>query len=297
MPGWDDILNEIQRFPGPHDAVRRQYLARLADYTKRNAIAYYSAWLSKPDCPNVDITDNDMNGFMNAVKSLDTSKGLDLILHTPGGQPTAAESIVKYLRSKFHNDIRAIVPQMAMSAGTMIACAAKEIIMGKQSSLGPIDPQFNGIPAFNIKHEFEQAKKDLQKNSKNFDYWRILLSKYPAAFVNTAIDAINLSDVLLREWLGSCMFDAQSPADTVIVNRIVAALNDHNGPKSHARHYNIDYCQSIGLRITPLENDQDLQDLVLSVHHSFQHTFASSTAVKIVENHIGKAIIMNASPR
>ena len=55
---------------------------------------------------------------------------------------------------------------MAMSAGTMIACSAKKIIMGKASSLGPIDPQFNGIPAYNIISEFEEAKKDLSTNPK-----------------------------------------------------------------------------------------------------------------------------------
>ena len=66
--------------------------------------------------------------------------------------------IVKYLRTKFNNDISVIVPHLAMSAGTMIACSAKEIIMGKQSSLGPNDPQFNGVPAYSIKMEFEQAK-------------------------------------------------------------------------------------------------------------------------------------------
>ena len=62
-----------------------------------------------------------MTGFMNALKGMDCSKGLDLILHTPGGSPAAAEAIVSYLRSKFHNDIRVIVPQISMSAGTMIA--------------------------------------------------------------------------------------------------------------------------------------------------------------------------------
>lgn len=96
---------------------------------------------------------------MNTVRGLDCSKGLDLILHTPGGSPMAAEAIVKYLRSKFGKDIRVIVPQLAMSAGTMIACSAKEIVMGKQSSLGPIDPQLNGIPAYSIQNEFEDAKQ------------------------------------------------------------------------------------------------------------------------------------------
>jgi ClpP class serine protease len=56
-----------------------------------------------------------MPGFMTAVNKLDKSKGLDLILHTPGGEINATEQIVFYLRKIFKGDIRAIVPHLAMS--------------------------------------------------------------------------------------------------------------------------------------------------------------------------------------
>ncbi|MBM6683707.1 ATP-dependent Clp protease proteolytic subunit [Collinsella intestinalis] len=71
-----------------------------------------------------------MNGFMNAIFGMDREKGLDLILHTPGGEIAAAEAIVNYLRSCF-SDITAIIPQLAMSAGTMIACACNQVVMGR----------------------------------------------------------------------------------------------------------------------------------------------------------------------
>ena len=57
-------------------------------------IAYYSAWLSC-HIGNFDINDLDMTGFMNSIKGMDCNKGLDLILHTPGGSPVAAGAIVK----------------------------------------------------------------------------------------------------------------------------------------------------------------------------------------------------------
>lgn len=84
---------------------------------------------------------------MNALYKMDASKGLDLILHTPGGDTAATQSIVNYLYNFFNGDIRVIVPLTSMSAGTMIACASKEIIMAKHSNLGPVDPQINGTPA------------------------------------------------------------------------------------------------------------------------------------------------------
>lgn len=147
MPNWKDILHEIAEVSqrsSPYDIVRRKYLNDLHEKTKRNVVAYYSGWQQKPDAPNTGINDEDKHAFMTVFHQLDRSKGLDLILHTPGGDMAATESIVDYLRKMFGVNIRAIVPQMAMSGGTMIACACKEIIMGKHSNLGPIDPQVYG---------------------------------------------------------------------------------------------------------------------------------------------------------
>lgn len=288
MAGWNDIVEEINNTPPQLDYVRRKYLKELCEYTQRNAICYYSGWLTHTSGNNIDINDSDMTGFMNAIKDMDCSKGLDLILHTPGGDPAAAEAIVNYLRAKFDSDIRVIVPQLAMSAGTMIACSAKEIIMGKQSSLGPIDPQLSGIPAYNIKSEFEEAKRDLLDNPGNVQYWRIKLQQYPAAFMKTAIDAIELSGKLVEEWLGSCMFDKERDEDKNKIQKIVNSLNEHDNSKNHGRHFNIEFCRDIGLKIVPLEDDSKLQDLVLSVHHAYMLTFSGSTAIKIIENQNGK---------
>ena len=98
MPNWNEVLLEIQSFRDQHaqaskgsvDLIRRKYLDQLHKRTKRNIIAYYSGWLSKPGIAQSDITDEDKNGFMTAVHQLDRSKGLDLLLHTPGGSISAA---------------------------------------------------------------------------------------------------------------------------------------------------------------------------------------------------------------
>ncbi|MFQ9854816.1 MAG: SDH family Clp fold serine proteinase [Bacteroides caccae] len=288
LAGWDDILREFNETMSQSDFVRRKYLRKLSEYTGRNTIAYYSAFLNKPNASNLDINDLDMTGFMNALKGMECSKGLDIILQTPGGSPASAEAIISYLRKKFSNDIRVIVPQIAMSAGTMMACAAKVIIMGNQSSLGPVDPQFNGIPAYNIQMEFEEAKKDLASNPQNAQYWAIKLQQYPAAFLKTAMDAIALSGTLLREWLSTCMFEGE---DATKVEAIVAKLNEHDDSKTHGRHFNIDFCRNIGLKIVALEDDNILQDAVLSVHHAYMLTLGGTDVVKIIESQNGKAII------
>ncbi len=113
MPGWNNVLEELSRRQKAGreavDLVRREYLNKLHEYTGRNVIAYYSAWLSRPaETPNLGIGDEDKNGFMTAVHKLDRSKGLDLILHTPGGNIAATESLVDYLLQMFQKDIRVI---------------------------------------------------------------------------------------------------------------------------------------------------------------------------------------------
>ena len=130
MPSWGTVLDNLKNTPNPMDAMRRKYLGTMHKYTGRNIIAYYSAFVQKPRIDGTGIDDNDKNAFMQAVCGLDRSKGLDLILHTPGGQIAAAESLVSYLKALFGKDIRVFVPQIAMSAGTMIALSSKEIIMG-----------------------------------------------------------------------------------------------------------------------------------------------------------------------
>ena len=303
VPSWGELLNELQphvnsdgvNVPGlNNDQLRDKYLDLLFKKTGRNVIAYYSGWLKPGKTLNVDINDSDVTGFMNALKGLDCTKGLDLILHTPGGNPTAAEGIVKYLHNKFGDNIRVIVPQMAMSAGTMMACSAKTIVMGKQSCLGPIDPQYGGIPAYNIIAEFREAKADIENNPKSKEYWKLQLDKYPAAFFYSVADAISLSSSLVSEWLTNYMFAGQEQAAVKKkVSKILKTLNANN--KSHSRHFTVDLCQDLGLNVEMLEADQELQDLVLSVHHAFIITFDSSSATKIIENHTGARFVTHQS--
>lgn len=296
MPSWNTVLQQIGKKQAEGrsavDLVRRQYLMRLHRYTGRNVIAYYSGWLSKPpQTPNLDIGDDDKNAFMSAVHKLDRSLGLDLILHTPGGNIAATESLVQYLWEMFDKDLRVIVPQLAMSCGTMIACSAKSIVMGKQSSLGPIDPQFGGIAAQAVLDEFQMAIKHIELNPASAPLWQSIIGKYHPTFLLECQQAIDWSRDMVKSWLISNMFsgdqNAEQKADTA-----VARLGDHADTKTHSRHLPASVCQEIGLNISYLEDDDYLQDLVLTVHHAFMHTFGLTGAIKITENHKGAATVL-----
>lgn len=306
MPNWKQTMQEIQEraADNPLDVVRRKYLLTMHRYTERNVIAYYSAFLQKPSSSNVSIDDNDKNAFMQTIHGLDKSKGLDLLLHTPGGNLAATESIVTYLKSIFGNDIRVFIPQIAMSAGTMIALAAKEIVMGKQSNIGPIDPQFGGVSCAGLIEEFNTALIMLKENPASAPAWQPIIAKYSPAFLGDCQKAITWAASIVRQWLASNMlkYNANPEADAA---RIVEMLSSHKETYSHSRHIHIEECKDLGLCVTPLEKldkkqidgCEDLQDCVLTIHHAYMHTFSNSSAVKIVENHTGNAMVIHLSQR
>jgi hypothetical protein len=292
---FNDILNEVRVSGSTYDQIRRKYTRALADYRKRNIILYYSGWLQKQQLRNeagvnVAIHDGDKNGFMSVVKGLDRSKGLDLLLHTPGGDMAATESLVDYLRAMFGTDICAFVPQLAMSGGTMIACACKEIWMGKESSLGPIDPQVGNLPATAILEEFERAAAEIKNDASRALVWQSVLSKLQPSAITQCEDTIKWGTTVATRWLETGMF-AGRPTAAADAARTVADLTDKAKNHTHGRHLSAEIGKSYGLEIKMLEDDQDLQDLVLSVHHACCATLEATNAYKIIENQEGVAYI------
>lgn len=291
MPNWKEVLEEVAEVNRQGnqalDVVRRKYLKEIFQYTKRNVIAYYSGWLQRPNSPDVIVNDKDISGFMLNIHKMDRKKGLDLILHTPGGSLVAAEALVTYLKSMFGKDIRAIVPQLSMSAGTMIAFSCKEILMGKHSSLGPIDPQMGNIPCQAVIAEFERARKEIISNPKNAALWQFIISKYHPTFLSSCKHAIDMSVQLVESWLNDNMFENENDK----TKKVIEHFSSHDNSKTHARHISLATCKNMGLKIVELESDNKLQDLVLTTHHAFMHTFSNSGALKIIENQNGVAYI------
>lgn len=305
MPTWGSILKEINKNepdPSPADVVRRKYLMELFQYTKRDVILYASNWTHpNPFAEMASINEEDVQGFMGAVHGLRTGK-LDLILHSPGGLAEVTENIVSYLRKKF-NHIRVIIPQAAMSAATMLACAADEIVMGKPSSIGPIDPQlvlplrYGGsqiLPAQAIIDNFETAKKISATSPQQMGAFLPILEQYTPGLIERCREAQDLSTELVSKWLNQYMFkNIESSRDRA--KQIADSLADHSVFKSHNRHIDIERAKELGLKVTPLEEDQQLQDLVLSAYHATM-IILQQGVIKIIESHRGAAFIKQPPP-
>ena len=300
MPDWKQVQDKIALSPNPFDQLRRNYLGIMHQYTGRNVIAYYSSFLQKPAIDGASIDDNDMNAFMQTVHCLDKSKGLDLLLHTPGGELHAAVSLIEYLHAIFGNNIRAFVPQLAMSAGTMIALSCQEIVMGKQSAIGPIDPQFGGVSCSGVIEEFRKACEEASLSQGALEMWKPIIGKYHPTFLGDCDNAIKWAGEVTTHWLEESMF-ANDNDSTQKANRIVSILLNHQETYFHGRHYHINECKNLGIKVIELESldskqiddCQDLQDCVLTIHHAYMQTLGSTNAIKIVENHNGNAMVIS----
>ena len=309
MPNWGEILSKIQQTAADNQfrannaisSVRHDYLKKLHQRTGRNIIAYYSGFLSK-QVVGTEINDEDKNGFMMVVHKMDRTKGLDLILHTPGGGLSSTQSIIDYLHKMFDRDVRTIVPQIAMSAGTMIACSSREIWMGKHSNLGPIDPQFSGMPAYGVLQEFKKACEEIKQDPSKTPLWQTIIGQYPPTFLSRCQNAIDLSKEFVEKQLIEVMFHKDSNAKRK-AKSIVRELSHYTKNKTHDRHIHFDECKQLGLKVKSLEDDKsyteniedlgDFQDLVLTVHHCYMHTMMNTPAFKVIENQFGAGICKN----
>ena len=122
MANRNEIMNRIGEYKNVgQDIIRRQYLTELNEYTGNDTIVYAAAFpchIPGVSSNLLSIGLNDIQGFMTCINGLKSDK-LDLIIHSPGGSLEAAEQLVQYLRAKYKY-IRAIVPQNAVSASTII---------------------------------------------------------------------------------------------------------------------------------------------------------------------------------
>jgi ATP-dependent protease ClpP protease subunit len=306
MPSRNDIQNEILSAKNAaQDNVRRKYIKELSDYTNRDTIVYLTAYttvkmVSVPPAL-VYVVNDDIHGFMTALNGLKNDK-LDIIIHSPGGSLEAAEQIVNYLRAKY-NHIRAIIPHSAMSAATMLACACDEIVMGKQSAIGPIDPQITfptpmGLftaPAQSLLSEFEQAKAEVIANPNVAPIWVNKLKNLPHGILDICKNTTALSIEKVELWLGSYMFK-NDPDSKEKAKEVALWLGTADNHKTHGRPIPLNIAKAKGLKIVELESDHIFQDKVLSVFHSSIVTIEVTNCIKIIENQNGKGYYLQFSP-
>jgi hypothetical protein len=208
--------------------------------------------------------------------------------------------MVNLLRPRFAH-VAFIIPHMAMSAGTILTMSGDEILMDHRSSLGQIDPQFEGVdgrpqPAQAILSGIETIKKELAASGGilNPVYIPILRNVDPGK-LQSATNASNLSRDLVTDWLTKYKFqdwrihssDNRPVTDEDRRQRaqeIAAELCNHQKWLSHGRPIKIPDLARMRLKITDYGPQPELQSLIWSLWVNLHHLLSVTNFYKVYES-------------
>lgn len=194
--------------------------------------------------------------FRNIIEQLahgsEKKETLSVCLTTPGGQAEVVEKLVEIVRYHYCR-VYFIVPDAALSAGTIFCMSGDRIYMDYSSSLGPIDPQVPDkedkylVPALGYLDKVEELVEKSRQNTISPAEIGILL-KQDLAMLRFYEQARDLSVALLKKWLATYKFKdwtthrTTSPGSPVTsaekearAQEIATRLSDNKTWHSHGR--------------------------------------------------------------
>ena len=229
------------------------------------------------------IDDGDLIGFSDLIDSVNGDEA-DVFIISNGGSAEATERIVQRLRGRFR-DIRFIVPSNAYSAATLMCFSGNKILMLPEGTLGPIDPQLNGIPARAILRSFETLEERLAKEgAKALTAYVPLLQKYDLHLLEQCRSAQQLSEELARTWLSKYSMGTRAEAD---IDSVVDYFGNWDLHKSHGRSIDATACKNIGVPAMILKGDAAA--LIRSLFHQYDLFLEKTPFYKVFENSAGIA--------
>ena len=215
--------------------------------------------------------------FRQSIETLasreDRSRHLAFVLYTGGGVAEIVEKMVEIIR--FHYDeVWFIVPDIAMSAGTIFCMSGDKIYMDYSSALGPIDPQVPNkegqlVPALGyldyVEEMIEKSSNDALSNAEF-----VMLQNQDLATLRRYEQAKDLSISLLKDWLVKYKFkdwtthkdDTPVTAEEKVTRaqEIAEKLSNHKHWHSHGRMIGIKTLTTdLKLRIEDYSNLVDLK--------------------------------------
>ena len=266
--------------------LRAETFRRIELITKRPLICYVAKTSNLAQGLPAQISDDDLTGFSDLVSAAQGHE-IDVFLASNGGYPEATERIVRLLRDKF-STVRFIIASNAYSAATMMAFSGDQIIMDNLGTLGPIDPQINGIPARAILRAFEEVEKRLKEEGPSgLTAYMPLLSKYDLHTLEICKSAQKLSKELAQLWLSK--YSLRRQIDDAKVVELVEYFGNYDEHKSHGRSIGRDKARELGLPITYTEDVAGLFDLVRSLRNQYELFFEKTPFFKLFEDGRGTA--------
>lgn len=150
--------------------------------------------------------------FIEHVVDKDKKDRVIIFLQTPGGSVETVEKMVQIVRHHY-DSVYFVVPDAAMSAGTIFCMSGDKVYMDYSSSLGPIDPQVlvnhgqgeQYVPALGYLDQVERfIEKSLGGKLSPAEF--AILQNQDLALLRRYEQARDLSIDLLKSWLVTYKF-------------------------------------------------------------------------------------------
>ncbi len=139
-----------------------------------------------------------------------------VVLDTPGGVVEVVERIVRTFRANYQ-EVRFLIVDRALSAGTILAMSGDAILMDYHSCLGPIDPQVERdgklVPALSYLVQYDRLIAKANSGTLSTAE-AILLQKLDLAELHQFELARDLSISLLKDWLTKYKFKNWTVTET-----------------------------------------------------------------------------------
>ena len=196
-----------------------------------------------------------------------------VVLDTLGGVVEVVERIVLIIRHHY-DEVDFLIPDRAMSAGTVFVMAGDRIFMNYFSCLGPIDPQIEKdeklVPALSYLNQYQRLHARAEAGLLNTAEL-VLLDKFDPGELYQFEQAREMSHELLTTWLSTYKFKDWKThsltGEPVSVEdkrqraeEIAAALSDNERWHSHARMISRSTLISDPIRLK-IENLEDVPKL------------------------------------
>jgi hypothetical protein len=186
----------VREFDSHIKQTANERVVALEDHLNADVILFHG-----PIYPSVE---KHFREFIEDLKEGKTSRHrIAIVLSTPGGSAETVEKLVDIVRHHY-KEVAFIIPDEAMSAGTIFALSGDAIYMDYTSSLGPIDPQVhNGkdwVPALGY---LDQVERMIAKSAEGSltDAELVILQNLDLAMLSRYEQAKNLTITLLKRWL------------------------------------------------------------------------------------------------
>ncbi len=235
----------------------RKSINEIQTIRKKPLICYLANVINSKIKAQISVDNNDELPFSEMISSIsDEIKEIDVMLVTPGGSGQQIAKFVDRLRPRFEK-VTFILPNMAMSAGTIFSMSGDEIIMDSRAYIGPIDPQIpnkNGqfVPAQAILTLIEEIQKrgdELLAKGQNPQWTDLqILRQIEGKEIGNAMNASKYSVELVENFLYKYKFktwtqhsDGRVVTDDEKIKRaheIADLLCDHKLWKTHSRGIN-----------------------------------------------------------